>query len=52
MKLVKPPEKKPIEKKVEATITSKPQQQQQQHKPTGKVNIMDLDFLSFNENPQ
>jgi hypothetical protein len=53
MKLVKPPEKKPTEKKLETGVGS-PQKGQQKPpgKPQGKVDIMDIDFLSGSPEPK
>jgi hypothetical protein len=52
MKLVKPPEKKPTDKKPEPATNAALKVNApaaKAHKPAGKVDIMDLDFLSFDQ---
>jgi hypothetical protein len=45
MKLVKPPEKKAVEKKEQPVVPAQKQQPKPQQRPAGKVDIMDFDFL-------
>lgn len=52
MKLVKPPEKKPAEKKAEPSVISPQKGAQKPQGKQGKVDIMDIDFLSGSPEPK
>jgi hypothetical protein len=52
MKLVKPPEKKPTEKKPEPSVISPQKAAQKPQGKQGKVDIMDIDFLSGSPEPK